>query len=73
MKLCIHSGLTTPLGVAQSEAQTEKKKEKKKEIQLFHFLRTKTSRVSFLSALDGFQTVVQQSGPGALLLTITHQ
>lgn len=35
----------------------------KKEI--FHFLRTKTSRVSFLSVLDAFQTVAQQSGPGA--------
>lgn len=34
-------------------------------MQPFHFLRTKTSRGSFLSALDAFQTVAQQSGPGA--------
>lgn len=60
VKLCIHSGLGLFLGVAQSEAQTEK------ETQPFHFLRTKTSHVSFLSELDAFQTVAQQSGPGAL-------
>lgn len=60
MKLCIHSGSGLLLGVARSEARTEK------EIQPFHFLSTKTSHVSFLSVLDAFQTIAQQSGPGAL-------